>query len=218
MCGSSSGQKQISAEQRGFFQQLQQSYQVEFGGQQAILNSLNQAFQPILQAGPDQQGFGPQERAALGTQIAEGTGGAYAKAAQRLNLTQGAQGGGNELLPSGATAQLNEQLASQAAQTMSNQELGETAANYAQGRANFGAAAGALSSAAGMYNPASFAGQATGAGSAAFSSATQMQQQGQQWIGALGGALGGAVSTVSGGLAGSLGSELSRVGSGDIGW
>jgi hypothetical protein len=170
------------------------NYNTEFAGQQQILGSLMSAFQPMLAAGPDQQGFGPQERAALATQIGEGTAANYAKASQALNTQLGARGGGNEFLPTGARAQIDEALAAQAAQTQSNQQLQMTAANYAQGRANFGAAAGALSNAAGLMNPTAAAGAASGAGVNAMNSANQIWQQGNEWVGAVGGALGGAMS------------------------
>ena len=178
MCGSSGLEKGISAEQGKFFTELMQSYNTEFAGQQAILSSLSQAFQPIIAAGPNQQGFGAQELAALNTQIAQGTGQNYAKAAQALHVAEGARGGGNEMLPSGSTRQLDEMLASQAAQTMSNQQLGVQLQNYQQGRQNFFNAAGALTGAAGLYNPSAAAGQATGAGGQAFGSAEAMFQQG----------------------------------------
>lgn len=205
MCGSSGAQKTISAEQLKFFQEMQGSYATVFAGQEAILGSLNEALTPILQAGLGQQGFSPQEAAAISTQIGQGVGANYAKASQRLNTQLGAEGGGNEFLPSGAADQLRETLAQSAAQTMSNEQLASTVQNYQQGRQNFFGAEGALSQAAGIYNPTGYAGQSTGAGNAAFTSATDIYNQGNAWVGALGGAIGGGVSAFTGQLGKGLG-------------
>jgi hypothetical protein len=208
MCGSSGAQQKLSAQQAAFFGELQQSYGTEFAGQQQILNTLTNALTPILQAGPGQQGFSPQEAAAINTQIGQGVGANYAKASQALNTQLAARGGGNEALPTGASGQLNEALASQAAQTMSGEQLQATEQNYQQGLTNFWNAQGALGGTANIFNPASFAGQTTGAGNAAFGSATQMYNQGNAWIGALGGALGGAVNAFGGTVGKGLGQAL----------
>jgi hypothetical protein len=218
MCGSSGAQKNISAGQQNFFNSLQQNYASEFAGQQSILNSLNAAFQPILAGGPNAQGFSPAESAALNTQAMNTTGANYANAARATNEQMAGRGGGNAYLPSGVNAQISGTIASQAAGQLSAEQNQNLLQNYGQGRQNFFNAAGALSGAASLYNPSGFAGQTTGAGNAAFGSATQMYNQGNQWVGALSGALGGAVSAVSGGLTGGLGTEMSKVGSGNFGW
>ena len=65
MCGPSGQQKSIANSQQGFFSQLQSSYAQNFGAQSAILSSLNNALEPILQGGPNQMGFSAAENAAL---------------------------------------------------------------------------------------------------------------------------------------------------------
>jgi len=219
MCGgASSAQKQLSQEQSQFYQQLQQNYGTEFAGQQSILNSLSSAFAPIVGAGVNQQGFSAPELAAMNTAAINNSAGNYANAARAVNEQIAGRGGGNMYLPSGTSAAIQGNIAAQAAGNLSNAENQITQANYQQGRQNFFNAAGALGGVASTYNPASFAGQATGAGNAAFGSATQIYNQGNQWMGMLGGALGGAVGTVASGLSGGLGTEVSNLGSGNWGW
>jgi hypothetical protein len=218
MCGSSSGQKGISADQANFYNTLQQSYATEFAGQSAILNSLNSVFTPILNAGPNQRGMSASESASLNTGAMDRVSGNYQNAARAVGEQMAARGGGAANLTSGATGAVQGNIAAQGAGELSREQLGINEQDYALGREQFNQAAGALSGVARTFDPSGFAGQATGAGTTAFNSATQMYSQGKQWVGALGGALGGAVSTVSGGLAGSLGTELSTLGSGNIGW
>lgn len=204
MCGPSAAQSSLSASQSNFFNQLQSSYGTEFAGQNAILSSLNSAFQPILAGGINQQGFSAGESAALNTGAINNSAAAYRNAAQATNEQLAGRGGGNAYLPSGTNAAIQAGLASNAAGNLANQENQITQANYAQGRQNFLSAAGALSNAANIYNPNAAAGQATQAGSSAFNSATQIYNQGNQWIGALGGALGGATNAFGGAIGGGL--------------
>jgi hypothetical protein len=218
MCGPSAGQSAVSNEQQSFYSQLSQNYSTEFAGQQGILSSLTSAFSPILAAGPNQQGFSPAENAALNTQAMNQSSANYKNAATATQSAEAGRGGGNAYLPSGVNSEINQQVASGAASNLSQEELGITQANYAQGRQNFNTAAGALSGVANMENPQGGAGAATGAGNSAFSSATTEYNQGNAWMGMVGGALGGAASAVTGGLTGGLGTAVSGIGSGNFGW
>lgn len=199
MCGGTPQQTQIEATQQAFLSQLTSEYGTVFGESQNILNSLTSTFEPILQAGPNQQGFSKPELTALETQAKQGTGQNYAQAAQALGDQQAAQGGGNTFLPSGAKSQLSEELAGSAAGTLSQEQLGITGANYAQGRANFNTAASALGGVASELNPEGMARQATASGSAAASTANQIAQENQSWMGAVGGVLGGIQGSTSSG-------------------
>ena len=88
MCGASGQQKDIEAQQAAFYKQLTQEYGITFGESQGILKSLTAAFEPILKAGPNQQGFSAEELANLNSQAVTGIGRNYAKAGAALGAIQ----------------------------------------------------------------------------------------------------------------------------------
>jgi len=198
MCGASSQQKQIEASQAAFYDTLTSEYKTVFGESQEIMHSLTKAFTPILNAGINQEGFSRAELNNLNSQAVAGTGENYAKAAEALSKQEAAAGGGNTYIPSGASMQRREQLATSAAQNESAIESGILANDYAQGRANYLAAAEALGGVASELNPAGFANSATGAGSAAATTANEITQANNSWMNLVGGAL-GAAGTAAGG-------------------
>jgi hypothetical protein len=211
MCGPSSQQNQLAAEQASFYGTLQQGYSQMFSGQTNILSSLQKSFAPILEAGINQYGFSPAEDSALRSQATSGTASQYAAAARASNENVAAVGGGNQFLPSGTQAEIAGQNANTAAGLESSEQLGITQAGYAQGRQNYLAAAGGLQGAASTYNPTGLAGAANTSGQDAFSSASinyQENQQALQQIGGLvgGGAMGLMTGGMGGGAAGLLGS------------
>jgi hypothetical protein len=197
MCGSNDQQKQITDEQQQFYKTLTDQYSTIFGQNQAITGALTQAFTPILQAGPSQQGFAPAVDTSLRTQNAENVGTNYAAAQRATAQILAARGGGNTLLPSSVDANLIAQNANQAAAQRAAGENQITQANYAQGYQNWQSAAGVLGSTAGLLNPTSYSGQATGAGKEASTSAAAMAAAANSpWNAAFGalGAVGGAVA------------------------
>ncbi len=131
-------------------------------------------------AGPSQAGWGAQQTAAVNTQIGQGVGQNYAKAAQSLNMGLAARGGGNEFLPNGAANTMKEQLAASGANEMSNQQLQATQANYAQGNKNWQEATGGLQALQGDYGAQALAGSAESSGNAAYSDAHQNAMQASQ--------------------------------------
>lgn len=180
MCGPSKQQELTAGQQASLSSTLQANYNENFGKQSAILSNMMKIFTPISEAGPDQQGFGANELAALNTTAGEGVGANYAKASQALNNTLAARGGGSEVLPTGARAALKGSLASAAANELSRQQLGITEANYAQGRQNWSQANAGLLALSGQYNPNAVAGEATGANQAAFGEASKIQEMKNQ--------------------------------------
>jgi hypothetical protein len=195
MCGASQQQKDITDEQQQFYTNLTNQYNTVFGQNQAITGALTAAFTPILQAGPSQTGFSPAQENAMRTQNTENVATNYAQAQKATAQILAAQGGGNTLLPSSVSANLLAQNVNQAAAQRTAGENTITQANYAQGYQNWQQAAGVLSSTAGLLNPTSYAGQATGAGGAASTSAYQVAQEANSpWNAAIGalGAIGGA--------------------------
>ena len=171
------------------------NYNTLFAGQSNIIKSLTDAFTPITNAGVNQYGFSAAEDAALRTQAGEKTAGAFASSERALQNRIAAQGGGNNFLPSGAAAQLENQNYTEAAAVQSGENLAITKAGYDTGRSNFNEAAGVLSGAAGMLNPTAGGSAAAGAGSSAFSALDTVNKENQAGsFGAIAaGLLGGAI-------------------------
>lgn len=180
MCGPSGQEEAIAGQQQSLGTTLAANYNQQFAAQSGVLSNLNNMLTPIAEAGPDQQGFGANELAALNTQSGEGVGQNYAKASQALNNNLAARGGGNEVLPSGAQAALKGSLAASAANQQSQQQLAITNANYSTGRQNWQQATQGLQTLASQYNPTGFAGQANSGLGSAFSDANQVQNMKNQ--------------------------------------
>jgi hypothetical protein len=200
MCGPSGQQTALAGQQSNFFNQLMTSYSQNFGEQQGILSSINSALSPILQAGPNQQGFSAAENAALTGSAINNT------AAQARNAETVAQAGagGNTGVTTGGQQQLTAAIGSQAGQALSGQENQINLANYAQGRQNFFGAEQGLAGAAGIENPLGYAGAANAAGGQAFNEATTIQNMTNQEQADIGGAVAGlagaAIPFIGGGL------------------
>ncbi len=157
------------------------NYNQNFSAQSGVLQNLNNLLTPIAQAGPDQQGFGANELAALNTASGEGVGQNYAKASQALNNQLAAQGGGNDPnVKAGATGALKGSLAASAANQLSQQGLQITEANYAQGRNNWTQATNGLQTLAQQYNPNAIASNASNTLGSAFGEYNTIQQQKNQ--------------------------------------
>lgn len=198
MCGSSSGQTQVSNEENQFYKTLTDQYSTIFGQSQAITGALTAQFQPILAAGPSQTGFSPGEDTALRTQNTEGVATDYAQAQRATAQILAARGGGNTLLPSSVDANILAQNANQAAATRAQGENQITRQNYAQGYQNWQAAANVLGSTAGLISPTSYASATTTAGNSAMQGATDVANSANSpWNAAF-----GALGAVGGGLAG----------------
>lgn len=198
MCGASSQQKDIEAQQAAFYKEMTGENKIVFAQNQGILKALNAAFEPILAAGPNQRGFSDEERQNLNSQAVTGTGQNYSKAAAALGAVQGAEGGGTAYIPSGAKHQQQAQLAESAASNESSIESNILAADYSTGRENYYHAADALGGVAAGLNPTGYANAATGAGSAAAETANQIAQASNSWMNLVGGALGAAGTAYAG--------------------
>lgn len=196
MCGASREQKDMFSKQSAFYDTMTKSYQAVFGASQAILSKLTSVFQPIFEKGPDQEGFGPEQKAALQTVTNENVAGNYKAATEALE--EGIAGRqGSEVVPSGADEGQRRRLAASAAATKSGLENANTIANYETGRQNFQMAAQGLEEVSAQDNPVGFSGAATGAGSAASKTATDIASASNSiWgsvLGAIGGIAGGAI-------------------------
>ena len=200
MCGATGAQTSIEQSQQQFYQQLTNEYSTVFGEDQSILGQLTSSLQPIIQAGPNQQGFGAAENTALNTEATEGTATNYAMAKQALQEDQAAQGG-DVPVGSGSNQEMDANLAAKAASTQSGLQTEITQANYDTGRQNYQNAVGDMEGVASEYNPAGFAGATTGAGSAAANTANTIAADSNSvWssvLGALGGVAGKAVGNIN---------------------
>lgn len=211
MCGPSSQAGPLAAQQQSLATTLAGNYNQYFANQSSVLGNLNNMLTPIAQAGPDQQGYGAHELAALNTAAGEGVGASYSKASQALNNTLAARGGGNEVLPTGARAALQGSLASSAANEMSRDQLGITQANYGQGRKNWESATAGLHQLAQEYSPNAAASGAQSGFESSFGMYDKIQQEKNQKEAAI---AGGITSLATGALTFGMGG-LANLGKGE---
>jgi len=210
--GASAQQTDIANSQQDFYKSLSANYGQQFGQQSAILSTLQKSLNPIVSAGPNQFGFSKAETNNLNSQALQGTGQQFRNAAKSLGEAQAAQGGGNTYLPTGAQAQQQAELAATGANQTSNQLLDIQQKGYDVGRNQYNAAIGQLGGVAGMYNPTGYAGEATGAGNSAASSADEvakMNNAASPWN-LVGGILGGAASAGLNAFTGGIGSSVAK--------
>jgi hypothetical protein len=205
VCGPSDSEKQLASQESAFSRLLQGQYATNFADQAGVLQTMNNMYTPIFQAGPDQAGFGPQQLAALSTQAGEGVAANYAKAQTSLNNTLAARGGGNEYLPTGGEDTLRQTAANAAANQASQESLAITNANYAQGRANWQQAGGGLQQLQADYAPGQLAQETSGAQGQAFNQADKVQEEKNQKEMAIAGGITSLASGLMGGISGGLG-------------
>lgn len=203
--GASSAQKTLESEEANFYQTLTQDYSTVFGEQQQSWNALKTAITPILNAGPNQQGFNAAELSNLNTTAIDSVGGNYQNAQRAVN-NQLAGRGGNSGLQSGVDQQISSTIGTEAAGNLSNEELGITQANYATGLANYNNAVGAMEGLSGQQGPGGYASNANNANTAAFNEATQIQEANNAWedqlVGGITGVASGGLKAITGGVGG----------------
>lgn len=194
MCATGA-QKQVQAQDLATMQEYDQMMQKQYANQQDIYNMVNGVLQPILKAGPSQEGFSAAEKANLNATAVEGTAENYAGAAKAVNEQLAAEGGGNTAITSGAAAQLKAGVAQSAAEQQSKQESQIEEADYATGRQNFlNAEQGEMAVAAGE-NPLGYAGALNQSHEIAGNEANAIQQADTGWESAVIGAAGSIGAT-----------------------
>lgn len=202
MCsGPTSAQQNLQQEEADFYQKQIDAYNTAYSKYQGISDLLSAQFDPILKAGPGQFGYTPEETAALRTQATEGVARNYNQAAKAVAEQGASMGGGTNIINAtgGPMTQARANLAAQAAQTQSGEQLGITTTGYDVGRQQWqNAIAGEENLAAG-WNPNSFSGSATNAAGTANSEANVIAQENQAPWNAVLGALGGVASSTMGG-------------------
>jgi hypothetical protein len=200
MSGPSATQIQLQQEQADFYAQGIQESNTAFSEDQDLLKQMEAVYEPILAKGPNQNAFAGAEETALNAQATESTATNYSQAARAVGEQEAAQGGGNNPLPSGGAEQLKEEVATSAAGLQSQEEQQVLEAGYSAGEQEFEQAGNALSVASGQLNPTAYEGVATRAGSAAETTANQINQEENSWVAPVL----GAVGSIGGGLAGGL--------------
>jgi hypothetical protein len=194
MCGATAAQTELQTQQAAFYQEATNQQETAWGQDQDILSAMKSVYAPIFASGPSQEGFAPAEKAALNTEVTEGTASEYKNASTAVNDKLATLGGGDMALPNGATAQIQGQIAQSAAQTAAQQRTQITQANYNQGYQNWLTASQGLFGINQSLNPTSYSGAATSAGSAAGTTANQIATENNSWINAALGAA-GAIGT-----------------------
>ena len=189
-CGPSGAEKSLASSEQSFSNLLQADFGSRFANQTNLLNSLNQSLSPITAAGPSQEGWSPQEAAAISTATINNAG------AAARNATQAVQGalagrGGDSGLESGVDKQILAGVKSNAANTLANQQTQNTIADYNQGTQNYWRAIGGQQILASLQNPEQFGSQAISANQGAFNEADQIQQQQNQEEAAIAGGITG---------------------------
>lgn len=198
MCGSTAAQNASQQQSAALQNAMLQNYQTEFGEASSIFSELSQSLSPIVEAGPNQQGFSASELAAMNTQAIQQAGSTYSNEMQAANESAAAKGGGTQLTPSGAASQVQESigLGSENQEATALNQI--TQENYKQGTQNYENAVGALSGVGNVFSSATSAGSAAaGAGQVAGSEANAIEQADNSWMGLVGGVLGNAASAFS---------------------
>ena len=139
------------------------------------MSGLNASLNPIVAAGPSQNGFSGATVNALDTQAINNAGAAAQSAEQAARTFGAGQGGGaTSGLTSGITNQIQSSIASQQAGNLATSENQISLANEAQGNANYFKALGAQENVAQMYNPSSTMSGANQENNASFGQASQI--------------------------------------------
>lgn len=199
ICGPSSQEKQQQAQTESYENTLLANYNSRFATQTNVLNGINSQLQSVVSAGPDQQGFSPQELAAYNTQAINSAGAANRNAQQQAALGPAAQTSSG--LQSGIQSAIRAGIGSSVANQLSGAQLGITVANGQQGRTNYqNALQGEMGVAEGEAPNAS---AALTAGQSNFNQANTIQNEVGQEVSGIAGTVGGLLTggSFGGGIA-----------------
>jgi hypothetical protein len=203
-CGPTAGQSGALTTDQNFSKTLGAAYNQVFSENQGLMQNLTSNLQGIINAGPSQQGFSPQELAAQNSQAINAAAASNQKVQQEIGVNA-AKGTANPGVESGVTQAERSSAATSVDTNLSNTEANITNANYTTGRQNYWSAVGAQESAPGAFeNPANQAGSvASGANQVTDTqaNATAADSTGNELLG-LGEGLAADTATVLGGKKG----------------
>lgn len=190
MCGASAEQNELSAEETQALKTSADMTAKQYAGQQAIYAPLTAQFQSIFAKGPNQTGFSDEERQDLNATAVDGTAQNYKAAATAVNENLATRGGGTNPLPSGAEAELKQEVANSAAGKESDQESQIKQADYAAGRSNYDKATGGLLAIATGEDPLGYENAENNTATVANNEANEIQKANNSWVNAALGAAG----------------------------
>jgi hypothetical protein len=174
--GPSKQQVSLAAREDTLAATMAANYNQQFGAQSEILKSLTGQLTPIANLGPNQQGFSPEELAAMNTQAINVSGAATRNAQQATaGVLAGRGGGGTSGIVSGIDAQIRGSIASAGAQQLAGAQNEITQRNYQAGRENFWAATHGEHALAGLYNPTEYGNLASSTTQSALQDENQIQ-------------------------------------------
>jgi hypothetical protein len=119
-----------------FFDTLQGQQQQAFSGNQAALQAVSSAWAPVLQTGAVPYGYSSGLDSLLQSNIIQQGGAATANAENAAALQEKQAAGGANVLPTGAQAQINADIAATGAQKTAQSLAQEKEAGYQQGLSN----------------------------------------------------------------------------------
>lgn len=202
MCGPSSAETQIEGATQSLAMSMQSDFQQRFAQQSSVLANLNNAVTPIVAAGPNQQGFGPEELAAMNTQAINSTGAANRNAQMAAgNAIAGEGGGGGSGLLTGPQQAIKAGIATESANNLADTQSQIVQKNYDVGRSNYNNAVAGEQALSGEYNPQSFGSGAQSGLGASFGEANTINTQDQAAGKAILSGASSLLGDVTGGLA-----------------
>jgi|SRR5215831_1576226 len=171
----------ISVAQGGgqFFDTLMAQQQQAFGGNQAALQSLQSAWQPVLQTGAVPYGYSKGLDQLLSSKAIQEGAAATANAQSAAELKAKQESGGANVLPTGAQEQIRADIAAKGAQSTAQALTGIKEAGFKQGLSNLEGATQAELGIAGGENETGLAEGATGAGALALNAGQAQWQENQ---------------------------------------
>lgn len=198
MClGPSSQQKSLASQGEALSQAMSADFNSTYAKQAGVLGDLTKSLSPIIAAGPSQPGLSPAAQAAQTTQAINASGAEAANISRAVGNSFAGRGGGSSSgLISGIEVQAREQAAAQSENQLASTLNTNTWNNYQLGNQNWKTALGASTAVAGLENPSSIGGLATGATSSAYGQAQENSEMTAQTIASIAGAgaaLGGKV-------------------------
>lgn len=162
-----------------FFDTLIGQQQQAFGGNQAALQAVSNAWAPVLQTGAVPYGYSSSLDNLLQSNIIQQGAAATTNAQNAAALQEKQAAGGANVMPTGAQAQINADIAAKGAQSTSQSLAQEKQAGFQQGLSNLEGATQAELGIASGENETGLAEASTGAGALALNAGQAQWQQNQ---------------------------------------
>jgi hypothetical protein len=196
--GPSAEAKANESAQTAFYQAVTQQQQQTFSEHQDMYNLMVGITSGIIAKGPQQYGYTPEVDALLRSNIESTSDAATASTINATKLAEQQKAGGAAVLPTGASAQLEEDARVLGEQTKATNLSNEKLSGYAAGEQLYQNALNNLSGTIG--SPTSYTTAATGAGSGATSAINLADSERSTLLSSLlGGAIQGGLGFATGG-------------------